>query len=150
MGLDKSGEFGDRNEASDWCFVTNFVTSFDSLPAAKVRYLGRVGELRKEFSVKLVSEQALTLGQSQPIFDLLLDEIIGFGEGLSESEKADHAVFLFVTTVELPRYDPDLVRDVSERLEIDFEDEFPAKFPSRTRAIMMSASGSETKGCGYQ
>lgn len=86
------------------------------------------------------------MGQPEPIFSLLLDEVVGFGEKLSDSEKENYSVFVFTTIVEVPenaQYDEDgdeehPVVQIAATIELDAEDECPSIFPSRTRSILMS------------
>lgn len=133
--------------SSTWCYITKFVCSFDSLRAAKERYQKCVDKVRETHAVLLASEQTYNLGQSEPIFGLLLDEIIGFGEGVSESEREKYSVFIFNTIVLVPEGSEEAVVRIAAKLELDREDEVPAVFPSRTRSIMMSESGRLTSEC---
>ncbi len=130
-----------------WCYITKFVCAFESLPAAKRRYQEVVGLTREYYDVLLASEQAYNLGQSEPIFSLLLDELIGFGPDLPEAEKETYSVFIFTTIVDVPEETEDTVAEVAAGLELDDENDFPAVFPSRTRSIRMSQTGHETASC---
>lgn len=93
------------------------------------------------------------MGDGESIFSLLLSEIVGNDAQLSDEELEEYSTFCFVTVMDVP-YDPetfeDEIRKISIRLEIDFEEGFPARFPSRTRGIMVSPTGSECEGCVYQ
>ena len=136
-----------------WCFFTTFVCEFDLLDEAKMRHQRCVDVLREQYHVHFSSEQAYNAGPSEPIFSLLLSEIVGHELNISEGEKDKYSTFVFVTVVDVP-YSPkgenDEMYKVSRMLEIDFEEGFPAKFPSRTRGIMVSSSGHEREGCIFQ
>lgn len=133
-----------------WCYITKFVCTFDSLPTAKMRYQEVVGRIREQYNVLLASEQAYNLGQSEPIFSLLLEEIVGFGQELSKAEKENYSVFIFTTIVDVAEKTEDTVVEVAAGLELDDQNDFPAVFPSRTRSIMMSETGHETLSCTSQ
>lgn len=130
-----------------WCYITKFVCTFDALPAAKRRYQEVVDRVRRSYNVLLTAEQAYNLGQTEPLFSLLIEEIVGFGEPLSESEKDNYSVFIFTTIIEVPEMTGDTVADVAVMLELHDDTDFPAVFPSRTRSIIMSETGYETTGC---
>lgn len=141
-----------------WCYITKFVCAFDSLPTAKNKYQEAVERVRESHNVLLASEQAYNAGQTEPIFTLLLDEIVGFGEKLSEEEKENYSMFIFTTIVEVPKneeYDEQgdgehPVVQIAAKIELDAEDDFPSVFPSRTRPILMSETGRETSDCIFQ
>lgn len=137
-----------------WCYITKFVCPFESLPKAKEKYQEAVERVRQSHKVLLASEQAYLLGQTEPIFSLLIDEIVGFGEKLSDSEKENYSVFIFTTIVEVPEKEEDDKKDpvmqIAAKLELDAEDDFPSTFPSRTRLIWMSESGKESSNCIIQ
>ncbi len=137
-----------------WCFITKFVCAFDSLAAAKAKYQEAVDRVRKTHRVFLASEQAYHVGQTEPIFTLLLDETVGFGEKLSTTEKENYSVFIFTTIVEVSNIEDgceeDRLRDIAAKLELDAEDPFPSVFPSRTRLIRMSETGRESPDCSFR
>ncbi|MBK4162897.1 hypothetical protein [Corynebacterium macginleyi] len=137
-----------------WCYITKFVCAFDSLPKAKNKYQEAVDRVRQSHNVLLASEQAYLVGQTEPIFSLLIDEIVGFGEKLSDSEKENYSVFIFTTIVEVPENEEDDKKDpvmqIAAELELDADDVFPSTFPSRTRLIWMSESGRESSNCIIQ
>ena len=134
-----------------WCYITKFVCAFDSLPTAKNKYQEAVERVRESHNVLLASEQAYLVGQTEPIFSLLIDEVVGFGEKLSDWEKENYSVFIFTTIVEVPDNaeddEEDPVMQIAAKLELDAEDDFPSTFPSRTRLIWMSESGRESPNC---
>ncbi|ALP48878.1 hypothetical protein P9K31_14200 [Corynebacterium glutamicum] len=141
-----------------WCYITKFVSAYDSLPAAKQKYQEAVDRVRESHNVLLASEQAHNAGQTEPIFSLLLDEIVGFGEKLSEEEKENYSIFIFTTIVEVPENEEyeekgdeeHPVVQIAAKIELDAEDDFPSVFPSRTRPIWMSETGRETSDCIFQ
>ncbi|MFI5504693.1 Uncharacterised protein [Corynebacterium kutscheri] len=134
-----------------WCFITKFLSAHDSLPAAKRKYQEAVERVRESYNVLLASEQAYMEGSPEPLFTLLTDEIVGFGDKLTDVEKENYALFIFTTIVEVPEAEEDQeedpIRDVAAKLELDAEDPFPSVFPSRTRSIWVSESGRESSHC---
>ncbi|GAB3947944.1 hypothetical protein [Corynebacterium tapiri] len=141
------------NEIHTWCFFTKFVCRYDQLDEAKARHQRCVDVLREKNTVHFSSEQAYQAGHSEPTFKLLLSEIVPPSEGITPEEEEEYSVFFFVTVVDVPYAsdeDDDEVRIVSAKLEIDFEEGVPAKFPSRTRGIRVSQTGHEIEGCIYQ
>ena len=138
-------------ESISLCCISCFVCRFDALPAAKRRYLERLRETRKKYEVVLASEQVYNLGQSDMLFELLLKEIVAFGEPLSEEEKEEYSTFMVNTIVSVPKNDnDDAAWELIDLLEMDYADEFPAVFPSHTRVITMSPTGQETPGFTFQ
>lgn len=137
------------DSATTWAYLTKFVCHYEDLKEAKIRYQKVTDSVREKHSILFSSEQAYALGHSEPTFTLLLDEIESFGDPFTDSEKENYAVFLLVTIVKVDNMDDETLRDISSSLEIDW-DEFPAKFPSRTRAIRVSESGKETTECIVQ
>lgn len=136
-------------------FFTKFVCRFDQLEQAKSRHLQRVDSLRDEYTVHFASEQAYNLGRSNLTFDLLFPEIDCFCDSVTEEVKEKYSAFQFITIVDLPDIadkdeDWNFHRSVSDTLEIDFEEGVPAKFPSRTRGIVVSPTGRLTEKCIYQ
>ncbi|MEJ5928466.1 hypothetical protein WG915_07535 [Corynebacterium sp. H128] len=130
-----------------WCFFTKFVCKRDQLVDAKKRHRRCAEVLNEDHDVLFQSEQAHDLGKSEPLFSLLLSEIVGSETNLSEAEKDEYSLFCFVAIVNVLEKDDDEVRKVSLRLEIDFEEDFPARFPSRTRGIIISPDGKLTDSC---
>ena len=89
-------------ESCTWCYITKFLCRYDSLSEAKKRYQERVDVVREKYEVVLASEQAYSMGHSQPILDLLLPQAFGHGETLTEAELEEYAVFIFTTIVTVP------------------------------------------------
>ncbi|MBV7282280.1 hypothetical protein [Corynebacterium sp. TAE3-ERU30] len=136
-----------------WCFFTTFVCRYDQLNEAKQRHQYCTDKVREKYNVHFSSEQAYQQGQSNLLFDLLLLEIVGNDTELSLKEKENYSSFSFVTVVDIPCEDDsyeDEFRSICDLLEIDLEEGFPAKFPSRTRGILVSPGGREFKECDYQ
>ncbi|SER71485.1 hypothetical protein CCYS_02385 [Corynebacterium cystitidis DSM 20524] len=135
-----------------WCYFTEFVCRYEQLDEAKERHQRCVDVLREDYTVHFSSEQAFQKGQSEPLFGLLLSEIVLPEQELSDEEKDEYSTFCFVTVVDVPHTprDDDEFRKVGGRLEIDWEPGIPAKFPSRTRGIIVSATVHEIEGCIYQ
>ncbi|ACR16852.1 hypothetical protein I6J22_06215 [Corynebacterium kroppenstedtii] len=145
------------DEVETWCFFTKFVCRYDDLDQAKARHQRCVDALRITNTVHFSSEDAYQAGHTEPTFRLLLTEIIPPGKEITPEKKKEYkeeySVFVFVTIVDIPNTpdsDGDEVRIVGEKLEIDFEEGLPARFPSRTRGIRVSRTGNEINGCIYQ
>ncbi|PFG28039.1 Uncharacterised protein [Corynebacterium renale] len=138
------------NEINTWCFLTVFVCRYDQLDQAKARHQRCVDVLRETNTVHFSSEQAYNNGHSEPIFGLLLSEIIPPGEKINSDEEQKYSAFTFITIVDVP-HTPDTEYDsvyvVGQKLQIDFEEGIPARFPSRTRGIIVSRTGHEIDGC---
>ena len=54
-------------ESCTWCYITKFLCRYDSLSEAKKRYQERVDVVREKYEVVLASEQAYSMGHSQPM-----------------------------------------------------------------------------------
>lgn len=136
-------------ESYTWCYITKFLCRYDSLNEAKKRYQERVDAVREKYEVVLASEQAYSMGHSQPILDLLLPQAFGYGKTLTEEELEEYAVFIFTTIVTVPEDEEgDSVREAAILLELsDSYDECPELFPSRTRGIIVTPSGRESSQC---
>lgn len=135
---------------STWCFFTEFVCRNDQLEEAKKRHQKCVDKLRSKYKIHFSSEQAYNAGHQEWYFSLLLKEIL-----ISESERNaanldDYNLFHFVTAIEIFDEKEDDFDTIVDTLEIDFEPGIPAKFPSRTRGILISKTGHEVDGCIYQ
>lgn len=135
-------------EYSTWCYLTFFVCRWDQLDEAKKRYQIRVDALRgTEHEVLFATEQAYINGNSDLLFDLLIEEIVGRDVHLSDEEKDEYSMFIFPTVIRVAELHDDIIRELAADLEIDYQNDFPARFPSRTRSVLMTESGHEYKGC---
>lgn len=136
-----------------WCFITSFVCRYHDLPLAKPRHQRCVDVLREDYTVHFSSEQAYIAGHNEPSFTHMISQIIGSDQEITPEVKENFACFYFATFVDVP-YDPDTGKDdawkICIRLNIDFESEPPARFPSQTKGIIVSETGRELKGCTWQ
>lgn len=135
-------------ERSTWCYLTFFVCRWDQLDEAKERYQNQVDALRDtDHEIIFSSEQAYNTDDSGTMFNLLLEEIVGRDVELSAEERDKYSLFIFPTVIRVEEIHDDIIRELADALEIDYQDDFPARFPSRTRSVLMSESGREVDGC---
>lgn len=136
------------------CYVTQFVCRFDQLNEAKGRYLQAVAKVKEKYEVLLVSEQAYVTDNESILFENLIMEIECFDPPFNAEKREEYSAFLFTTIVLVPEGegddDAEHAREVADLLDLDREDEFPAVVPSRTRLLLMSATGEESDECLYQ
>lgn len=136
-----------------WCFITSFVCRYDDLPQAKSRHQRCVDVLRDDYRVRFSSEQAYNAGSDGDSFRRMVSQIIGSDQAITPEVEDQFACFYFATFVDVP-YDPDTGEDdawkICIRLNIDFESEPPARFPSQTKGIIVSETGRELKGCTWK
>lgn len=144
---------GSHSEIITSCFNTQFLSRFDELKEAKRRYRKNIEKIGLSHNVVFASEQALIIDQKSILFDLLIDEVKGFGDPLSAEEQEQYAVFLFSTIIRTPNGGEEaleIIHRVADDLELDDLEEWPPRFPSRTRSIMMSPPDALSEGCIYE
>ncbi|WPF68420.1 hypothetical protein [Corynebacterium sp. 21KM1197] len=116
--------------------MTEFVCKYDDLEDAKKRHDRCVEVLGEDYNIVAFSSRAYDVGRGGQRFSSLLSRVIVPGSALSGNPDSQYSLFHFVTIVTDLKCVDDIPL-VSRRLEIDFEENFPARFPSLTTGVPM-------------
>ncbi|RAV33923.1 hypothetical protein [Corynebacterium heidelbergense] len=155
-------------ETEPWCFITEFVCSYNELQDAKLRHRMSVDGIRHLFftedadnrselsEIVFCSEQALHQGHNQPFFDEMFSLIVDTNENVSWDDKGAYGSFCFMAVINIPalnQYRKEKhIEKMAYMLSLEFEDPEdpkPRRAPSRTRAIRVSKDAREIEGCSY-
>lgn len=138
-----------------WCFNTEFVWLVDDPQEAQWRYQRSLNAIQEAgHEILYITETPLNVGQAEPSFYLLLDEIASFSPSFTPDDWVKCSLFYFFTIVKVPEM---LVGDIDEDgeiddgfvpvrraawlLRLDYILEFPAICPSSTMSMLMSPTG---------
>lgn len=127
------------------CFITTFLCSDDDLDAAKRRYVDCLDSVGQKATVLLASEQAVCQSRdpSNSKFRFLITEIKPW-EQFTAEELSQYGVYEMVTIVAVPpTVDSDELFSYQELFDMDWDADWPVRFPCTFRWFRMSSSGRE-------